>query len=215
VAEVEGVTAFLVVAVVVIVTPGPDTALTIRNTLLGGRRSGISTALGVAAGQATWTLATSAGVAALLVASEPVFRVLKLVGAAYLVVLGLQALRLAFRRDRTADDASRVAVTGPRLRPAVALRQGVFSNLSNPKMAAFFPALLPQFAPPGDAAFGGLLLLGLSFSLMTLAWLSAYAVAVARAGDLLRRPRVRRALEAATGAALFALGLRLAADARR
>jgi threonine/homoserine/homoserine lactone efflux protein len=215
VAEVEGVTAFLVVAVVVIVTPGPDTALTIRNTLLGGRRSGVSTALGVAAGQATWTLATSAGVAALLVASEPVFRVLKLVGAAYLVVLGLQALRLAFRRDRTADDASRVAVTGPRLRPAVALRQGVFSNLSNPKMAAFFPALLPQFAPPGDAAFGGLLLLGLSFSLMTLAWLSAYAVAVARAGDLLRRPRVRRALEAATGAALFALGLRLAADARR
>jgi threonine/homoserine/homoserine lactone efflux protein len=215
VAEVEGVTAFLVVAVVVIVTPGPDTALTIRNTLLGGRRSGVSTALGVAAGQATWTLATSAGVAALLVASEPVFRVLKLVGAAYLVVLGLQALRLAFRRDRTADDASRVAVTGPRLRPAVALRQGVFSNLSNPKMAAFFPALLPQFAPAGDAAFGGLLLLGLSFSLMTLAWLSAYAVAVARAGDLLRRPRVRRALEAATGAALFALGLRLAADARR
>ena len=80
--------AFVAVAVVVIVTPGPDTALTIRNTVLGGRRSGVFTAAGVAAGQASWTVATSLGIAALLAASEPVFRLVKLVGGAYLLFLG-------------------------------------------------------------------------------------------------------------------------------
>src|ERR687896_308862 len=84
--------AFLAVALVVICTPGPDTALTIRNSLAGGRRAGTFTALGVSSGQALWTLAASAGVAALIVASEPAFRALKLLGAAYLVLLGLQTL---------------------------------------------------------------------------------------------------------------------------
>jgi threonine/homoserine/homoserine lactone efflux protein len=84
--------AFLGVSAVVIVTPGQDTALTIRNTLLGGRRAGTSTALGVSAGQAVWALATSAGVAALLRASEPAFLTIKLAGAAYLVWLGLRTI---------------------------------------------------------------------------------------------------------------------------
>src|SRR5213594_29952 len=90
--------AFLGVSVLVIVTPGPDTALTIRNTLLGGRRSGVFTAVGVAAGQTSWSVATSAGIAALLVASEPVFRGVRYAGAAYLAFLGIQALRAAARR---------------------------------------------------------------------------------------------------------------------
>src|SRR5919108_4383220 len=81
---------FLGVSLVVIATPGQDTALTIRNTLLGGRRSGVLTAVGVSAGQACWTLAASAGVVALLRASEPAFVALRLVGAGYLVFLGVQ-----------------------------------------------------------------------------------------------------------------------------
>src|SRR2546426_699437 len=82
-------------AALVIVTPGQDTALTIRNSLLGGRLSGLSTAVGVCVGQCAWALATSAGLAALLVASEPAFVALRLFGAAYLVLLGVQALRAA------------------------------------------------------------------------------------------------------------------------
>ena len=191
------VAAFLAVAAVVICTPGPDTALTIRNTLLGGRRAGILTAAGVAAGQATWTLATAAGVAALLAASEPAFLAVKLAGAAYLVFLGAQAIVSAVR-GRSAGVERPAKVAG--------LRQGLISNLGNPKMAAFFPALLPQFA----TAFAPLVLLGLAFAVMTLAWLTAYAFAVARAGDFLARSRVRRTLEAATGAVLVALGLRVA-----
>jgi threonine/homoserine/homoserine lactone efflux protein len=200
--------AFLGVSVLVIVTPGQDTALTIRNALLGGRRGGILTAVGVVTGQAGWTLAASAGVAALLVASEPAFVALKIAGAAYLVFLGAQALRSAF-----VDGSKKLAVaggSGPALAPSVAYRQGLISNLGNPKMAVFFTSLLPQFTPHGEASFFGLLLLGFLFCLLTLLWLTSYALAVARAGDFLRRSRIRRLLDGLTGAVLVALGVRLA-----
>ena len=193
--------AFLGVSAIVIVTPGQDTALTIRNTLLGGRRSGILTAVGVSGGQAVWALATSAGVAAVLQASEPAFVAVKLAGAVYLVLLGLQTLMPALRSGTSKPK------TSPRGRP---LRQGLVSNLGNPKMAIFFTSLLPQFVT--SPSFGSLLALGLVFCSLTLIWLTAYAFAVAKAGDFLRRSRVRRALDALTGAVLVALGLRLAAE---
>jgi threonine/homoserine/homoserine lactone efflux protein len=205
---VENVAAFIGISLIVIVTPGQDTALTIRNSLVGGRRAGIATAAGVVSGQAVWTLATSAGLAALLVASEPAFVALKLVGAAYLVYLGLEALRGALlgRPLPTTDAGS--------ARTAAAYRQGVLSNLGNPKMAVFFTSLLPQFTPAGQASFWALLLLGLTFCALTLVWLSGYAVAVAKAGDILRRSRVRRALDGLMGAVLVALGVRLATAER-
>jgi threonine/homoserine/homoserine lactone efflux protein len=194
--------AFLGVAVVVIVTPGQDTALTVRNTLAGSRRAGVRTATGVVCGQAVWALAASAGVAALLVASEPAFVALKLAGAAYLVFLGAQALLAAVRRRPAHTTVARGSGSE--------LRQGLLSNLGNPKMAVFFSSLLPQF---GDS-FAALLGLGLLFCALTLTWLCAYALAIARAGDVLRRPRVRRTIDAITGTALVALGLRLATTDR-
>jgi threonine/homoserine/homoserine lactone efflux protein len=206
------VLSFLAIAMVVIATPGPDTALTVRSTLVGGRRAGVLTAVGVASGQVIWTLATSAGLAAVLAASEPVFRALKLVGAAYLVYLGAQALLVAVRARGRLPGGEPSGPSAHLLAPRVALRQGLVSNLTNPKMAAFFPALLPQFAPAGGPAFGALLGLGLLFSCLTLAWLAGYAYAVATAGDFLRRPRIRRLLETATGAILVALGIRLATE---
>ena len=150
--------AFLLVSLVVIVTPGQDTALTIRNTMLGARRAGVATAAGVASGQFVWTLATSVG-----------------------------------------------------LDPSRAFRQGLLSNLGNPKMAVFFTSLLPQF---GGESFAALLALGVVFCSLTLAWLSAYADAVTRARRALARPRVRRALDLLTGVVLLALGFKLAAARR-
>jgi threonine/homoserine/homoserine lactone efflux protein len=212
--------AFLGISILVIVTPGQDTALTIRNTLLGGRASGIATAAGVSTGQLTWTVATSVGLAAVLTASEPIFTALKLVGAVYLVYLGLQALRGAiFRRHPTCSSLPR-RVPLPRLPGRVRVgagspyRQGLLSNLGNPKMVVFFSSLLPQFVARGSLTFASLLLLGLIFCSMTLTWLAAYAVVVARVGDVLRRDRIRRALEATTGAVLIGLGLRLATERR-
>ena len=183
--------AFVGVSLVVIVTPGQDTALTIRNSLLGGRP----------AGQAPWAFATSVGIAALIVAFEPAFVALKLVGAAFLVYLGAQALARSARGETAETNQSR------RHSP---FRQGLISNLGNPKMAVFFTSLLPQFG----SSFGALFGLGLLFCSMTLLWLTAYAFAVARAGDVLRRPAVRRAFDAVLGAVLVALGLRLATERR-
>ncbi|MGO4725854.1 MULTISPECIES: LysE family translocator [unclassified Inquilinus] len=203
--------AFLGVSLLVIVTPGPDTAVTVRNALLGGRAGGIFTALGVSLGQAVWAFATSLGIVALLVASEPLFLAVKYAGAAYLVWLGLHALRAAWRPGMA--DAATTA-QARRLGRGTAFRQGLVSDLGNPKMAVFFASLLPQFVPDGQPAFAVFLALGLVFSLMTFAWLAAYAVAVAKAGDVLRRPRIRRAIEGVTGVLLIALGLRIAAEQR-
>jgi threonine/homoserine/homoserine lactone efflux protein len=198
--------AFLGVSAILIMTPGPDTAVTIRNSLMGGRRAGVFTAVGVSSGQATWTLACAVGLAALLAASEPAFLAVRILGAAYLIWLGLQAFAAAVRGRRKKVETPRSRPLAPRR----AFRQGLVSNLGNPKMAAFFPSLLPQFGH----SFTALLGLGFLFSLMTLVWLTAYAVAVARAGDLLSRSWVKRAIEAVTGAVLVALGLRLATERR-
>jgi threonine/homoserine/homoserine lactone efflux protein len=197
------IAAFVGVALLVIVTPGQDTALTIRNSLLGGRRSGVLTAAGVCSGQCAWALATSVGLAALLVASEVAFMALRLIGAAYLCFLGAQALYGALRGSRKREPAA-----GPR---RAAFRQGLVSNLGNPKMAVFFPSLLPQFAH----SFGALLALGIVFACMTFVWLTAYAFAVARAGDVLRRPKVKRAVDAVVGTVLVAFGVRLATEPSR
>ncbi len=202
--------AFAGVSAVVIVTPGPDTAVTISGVLGGGRRGGICTALGVFCGQAVWTLAASAGIAALLVASEPAFLAVKYAGAAYLGFLGLQAIWAAARRrpGQTAGNHGRPAAV-PRPRSAWASwRRGLLSDLGNPKMAVFFTSLLPQFG----SHFAALALLGLVFCAMTFAWLCCYTLAVARMGGLLSRTRVRRALDAVTGTVLIALGIRLATE---
>lgn len=207
----ESLAAFLVVSAVVICTPGQDTALTIRNTLAGGRRSGIATAGGVALGQAVWTIAASAGVVALLSASEPVFRAFKLAGAAYLIYLGVHSLWLALGVRNRSPDTMQQTVTNFAVRPARGLRQGIISNVGNPKMAVFFASLLPQFAPGGTTSFVGLLAFGLLFCALTFGWLTLYAVAVARLQRFLTGA-ARRVLDALTGSVFVIFGLRLALD---
>lgn len=181
---------FLAVAVVVIVAPGPDFALTVRNTVRGG---GIETALGVVTGQVVWVVATAAGVATLLAASHPAFVALRLVGAAYLVWLGLAAL-LSRGGHRPG-----IGVGSP-------YRQGLVNNLANPKMPVFFLSLLPQFG----GSFFALTAHGLVFATLTLCWLAL----VSRGAGMLLVPRVRRIVDVLTGVVLVALGLRLATERR-
>ncbi|WP_141578875.1 LysE family translocator [Actinomadura sp. WMMA1423] len=199
--------AFLGVSMVVIVTPGPDTAVTISGTFSGGRRGGVSTALGVFCGQALWTLATSAGISALLVASEPAFLAVKYIGSAYLVYLGLHALWSAVRAEpataATAEPARRRSRSS-------CFRRGLLSDLGNPKMAVFFSSLLPQFG----SHFLTLTVLGLLFCALTLLWLIGYSIAIATMGNVLRRPSIRRGLDMVTGTILVALGGRVAAEPR-
>jgi RhtB (resistance to homoserine/threonine) family protein len=202
--------AFLGVCALVICTPGPDTALTIRNSIVGGRRGGVLTAAGVAAGQLVWTVAASVGIAGLLQASQPAFTALKIVGAAYLAFLGVQSILAALRGHGNEERQMRP----PERRPWSAIRQGFISNLANPKMAAFFLSLLPQFITDPSGGFAALLPLGAVFCLMTFGWLSIYAVVLDRVGPVLQRARVRRILDAMTGTVLVAFGIRLATATR-
>ncbi len=197
---------FLAVSAVLIVAPGPDMALVARYALLGGRRAALVASVGVSTGLTIWTFAASVGLAALLRRSEPAFVALKIVGVSYLVFLGVQALRTAWQPHEPATEL-------PRARTRHAFRQGLLSNLGNPKIAVFFTSFLPQFTTTG-ASFFSLLVLGLLFCAMTFSWLVGYGAVVAKAGEVLRRPRVRRVLEGLTGAVLIAFGVRLATEQR-
>jgi threonine/homoserine/homoserine lactone efflux protein len=201
--------AFLGVCALVICTPGPDTALTIRNTLLGGRSAGAATAVGVGTGQAAWTAATSAGLALLLAASAPLFLGIRLAGAAYLGYLGTRSLLGAFRGHR--EPVNRLHFRS-RMAARTAFTQGLLSNLSNPKMVAFFVGILPPFAGP-HPSFAVLLGLGLNFCALTVVWLAAYAVAVDRLSSWFERSPVRRVFDGVLGAVLVGLGLRIGAEA--
>jgi threonine/homoserine/homoserine lactone efflux protein len=208
--------AFLLISIFVLVTPGPDTAVTIRNTLLGGRLAGVSTALGIALGQWIWALATSVGLVAILLASEPIFNAIRWAGAAYLIWLGVQSLRSALAPKIGAAGSAAAQLPGdrPSLSASAAFRQGLLSDLGNPKMAVFFASVLPQFAPEGQGMLSALALLGIMFSAMTLAWLTLYAVVIASLGDAFRRSPIKRAIEGLMGAALVGFGVRIAYEQR-
>jgi threonine/homoserine/homoserine lactone efflux protein len=205
-------TAFLGIALLVIVTPGPDTALVTKNALLYGRRPAIATAFGVTSGLLVWTVAAAFGVAAVVHASATAFTAMKLVGAAYLIWLGIQALRAVGHRSATTATAA--ANGGRRLAVLRGFRQGLINDLANPKIAAFFTSLLPQFIASGHSVLAPFLLLGALFAAITLAWLVAFALMASKAGGLLTRPRVKAGLDRLTGVVLIGLGLRLATERR-
>ena len=198
---------FLALAAAVIVTPGPDTALTVRHALAGGRRAGTWTALGVATGQLSWSIATSLGLIAVLLASRPLFEAVRIAGAAYLVLLGVQSLHAAWRGGDVA-----AASVPTRIGDATAFRQGVLNNLANPKMAVFFASALPPFAPAGPSALPVLLGLGALFAAMTFVWLSLYAATIGRARRWVANGRGVRVFHGTAGAVLVVLGVRVALD---
>jgi threonine/homoserine/homoserine lactone efflux protein len=202
--------AFLGVSLLVIVTPGPDTALLIRNVVAGGRSRGVATAAGVATGQMLWALATAAGLSAVLAASTMLFEAVRLAGAAYLTVLGLLTLWQAWKGEAAAAPEGRSS--GPSIRMAYAL--GLVSNLSNPKMAMFFPSLLPQFVPYEAAAFATSFGLGALFAAMAFGWLVSISLFLDSQAARSMPGRWRRWLGGATGVALVGFGLHFALGRR-
>lgn len=203
------VIAFVGVVGVIVILPGPDMALVLQNGLARGRRAAVEAALGINAGLLVWALAAALGIAALLHASAPAFTLLKLAGAAYLVWLGIRALTHAWRGTPAGlpEHTSRRPKASP-------FRQGLLTNLLNPKIALVFTTLIPQFVDPGEPAVAQTLLLAVIFICMGLVWLTSYALLVAKIGALLKRSVVRRALNAVTGTVLTVLGVRLAFERR-
>jgi threonine/homoserine/homoserine lactone efflux protein len=190
---------FVGAAIVIALTPGADTALVVRNALVAGAAPARRTALGTASGLMVWGAASACGVAAVLNASAEAYTTVKLAGAAYLIWLGVQAIRHAGAHEPAG---------GPR--SGSPFRQGLLCNLLNPKAGVFFTALLPQFVSPQDPALAVSLLLTAIAAVTSLMWLTVYATLVPRAGDVLRRQPVRRAIDRVTGTVLIGLGVRLA-----
>jgi RhtB (resistance to homoserine/threonine) family protein len=202
------VVAFAAVAAVIVVVPGPDMALVLRNGVAYGRHAAVATALGISTGLLVWALAAALGIAALLQASGTAFTILKLAGAAYLVWLGLRALREAWRGS---GEESLQACSRRRGSP---FRDGLLTNLFNPKVALVYTTLIPQFVDRGGSEVAQTFLLAGVFIAMGLVWLTGYALVVAKVGALLRRPSIRRLVNAVAGTILTALGVRLALERR-
>ena len=201
---------FLGVITLLTITPGADMAMVSRSVFLGGRPAAFATTLGIGAGCLVWAIASAAGVAAVLAASETAYDALRLVGAAYLVWLGVQSLLAAAPGYGGQTPSGGQTLTAPRLgRP---FRQGLLTNLFNPKIALFYTTFLPQFIRPGDPV----LLLSIAMAtvhvVLGIVWLSAYAWLLDHAVEAFRGSRIRRILDSVTGGVLVALGIRVAAD---
>lgn len=190
---------FVGVAVVVIVAPGADFAVVTRNTLAGGRRQGWATAWGINLSNLVQGTAAAAGIGALIVASTTLFTAIKVVGAGYLALLAVQALRSALRGQYD-DSSSGSASRG--------FRQGVLTNITNPKVLIFYLAVLPQFISPGAPVLA-LMLLAVTHALISQVYLSLLVAMLDRSRHWLTRRSVRRVLDALTATAFGAFGIRL------
>lgn len=199
---------FLAFVAVVVVIPGPDVFITLRGTVAGGRQRGLWTAAGVCVASVAQGLLAAAGLGAVIVHAEPVFRAIKWAGVAYLVYLGVTALLSAWRGSRTSDAVDGASKVSAR----TGFRQGFLCNITNPKVLAFNLAVLPQFVG-ADAGLVTMTAYAVSLAGLGGVFLTVLVLAASHARDWLARPRVRRGMEAVTGVALLGFGARLAADA--
>jgi threonine/homoserine/homoserine lactone efflux protein len=195
----ERILAFTVVATLLTITPGIDMALVTQRAVRGGLGEALATSAGILTGVFVWAVAAVVGLAAVLASSATAYTAVKLAGAAYLIYLGVKAL-LGGRTE------------SPNRR-GTPFRQGLVSNLLNPKIAVFYSSVIPQFVVAGDPVFLPALLAGIHLA-TGIVWLPFYAWLMTRAGKVVQRPAVARAFARLTGAVLVGLGLRLALERR-
>lgn len=210
-AVLRAILSFAVVAGLLTLVPGLDTALVLRSAISQGRRPAFATALGISSGALVWGAAAAAGVSALLVASRIGYDALRVAGAVYLVVLGVRLLHAAYRLPPVVEASGQV-------RPESLLccwRRGFATNLLNPKVGAFYVAVLPQFIPSdlGQAGHLGLgVLMALVHDLESLLWFALLIAFASRLRVVLATRRARRAVDATTGVVLTGFGIGLALD---
>lgn len=206
----DSVPAFVVAVVLISASPGPAMALILRRAAVHGFAGAVPTVLGLEAGLYLWALFAAAGLAALVAASEAAFLVLRVVGAGFLLYLGIKAWRSAWRRTPPPADLP----AGGSASRARAFGEGAVVMLANPKAAAFMIAFYPQFVPDGRPLFTTTAVLALLQVAIEIVLYLTLAAAVGRAGGWFRRSTIRRRLDAVSGTVLVGLGLRMAAEGR-
>ena len=196
--------AFAIAATLIVLLPGPDTLVVVRGLLRGGRSRGFATTVGVLCGLVVWVTAASLGLSAVLKASKVGYDVLRIVGAVYLVWLGISSLR---SRGRVADDPN----ASPRRELlGSGFVAGLLTDLLNPKVGVFFVTFLPSFVPHGYDVGTTCLLFGAIFVVLTGLYFAALLALAKRVTGWMTEPRIRKRLDTVTGTVLVGLGLRLA-----
>ncbi|MDX1634411.1 MAG: LysE family translocator [Marinobacter sp.] len=200
--------AFALATLLLTLTPGVDTLLVLRNTARGGLGDGLVSSFGICCGLFVHATLSAIGISLILVQTAWAFSALKWAGACYLIWLGLSSLYQAVRPvpEVAVRDSARKGSVGH----GRAFREGVLSNLLNPKTALFYMAFLPQFIDPAGPAFlQSILLAGIHF-VMAMVWQSALAVLVVRSHRVKVNPRVKRFMHFVTGGVFVGFGARLA-----
>ena len=203
---VQAALAFAVAAGILTITPGLDTALVLRTAAASGPRAAAKTALGILLGLFIWGVVTAVGIGALLRASTVAYRVLQVAGSLYLLWLGLNLL---LRRGAKAGTAVVTPDGGGRL-----FARGLLTNLLNPKVGVFYATFLPQFIPAGANVTWTSIAYASIHALEGVLWFAALILATRPLAEWLRRERVQKNLDRATGAVFLAAGARLALDRR-
>lgn len=207
---VESLLAFSVASGVLLLTPGVDTALILRTSAVKGVRPAAFAALGITVGCLVWGIAVSLGLGGLLAASEMAYNVLKIVGAGYLLWLGVGLIVKPRVEVAKADDEEEEAGRGN----WTWFVKGLLSDLLNPKVGVFYMTFLPQFVPNGVSVSGWSMLLTVINVVMGMAWCAVLVSASVRVGKVLRRPKVVRVLDRVTGCVFIAFGAKLALSRR-
>ncbi|WP_456295735.1 LysE family translocator [Vibrio sp. AK197] len=198
--------AFIVAITILTLTPGLDTALVIRNTSRGGFVDGSMTSLGICSGLFVHAFLSAIGISAVLAQSAELFQAVKLVGAAYLVYLGVTSLKATFQGAGTLH-----VQQGHQHRFILkrSLKEGFLSNVLNPKTAVFYLAFLPQFINPEYSPLVQSMLMAAIHFVIAMVWQCGVAGALNKAKNLLKNGRFMRWMEATTGMVLVALGVKL------
>jgi threonine/homoserine/homoserine lactone efflux protein len=205
------IAAFALLSLIITVTPGPDSLLVLRSSLRAGRGAGMRVAAGATSGSLFWGVCSAAGLTAIMAASAQAFRAVQLAGAAYLVLQGIRGWRAARSPSGGHERPGRGPDPGSGRGPDPGFRTGLLSNVLNPKVGLFFLTVMPQLVPHHAHIAGYALAFAVTDALIAGAWLATVAWVSDRARVLLRRPRIRAALDRAAGATLLALGVKVAA----
>jgi threonine/homoserine/homoserine lactone efflux protein len=204
---------FVPVAALLVIAPGPDSLLVLRNAARGGRRAGLATAAGTVTGLLVWAAAAALGLAALVRASQIGYLAVRWAGAAYLVFLGSQLIWQRRRRGSGKQDPTGLPAVADS-HPLSAYLTGAGTNLLNPKVGIFFISFLPVFIPRGVPVAPAALVLGSVLLTEGIAWLSVIALLGGRLNVVLSRASVRRRMEQLTGLVMIGFGVRLALERR-
>lgn len=206
------VASFAAVAGLLTIIPGLDTAMVLRSAVSHGRKHGFATALGVSTGALLWGAGAAVGVSALLTASTIAYTVLRVAGAIYMAWLGSRLLLRALRGDSIDEAPDTALASSPRV--CRSWSRGLMTNLLNPKIGAFYVAVLPQFVPAHDSHLAVGLLLALIHDLEGIIWFTAIILGAHSARAILGRGRVRRGIDGITGSTLLGFGVKLGLSSR-